>query len=55
VGVGHCFIALRGDEAATVGGRFLAPGGPEVGLGDSSAAGMAAKAQWEVDWEGFHI
>jgi len=54
-GIGHCFIALSGDEAATVGGRFLAPGGPEVGLGDSSAAGMAAKAQWEVDWEGFHI
>jgi sulfide:quinone oxidoreductase len=54
-GAGECFLAYSGTEAALVGGRFLAPGGPEVALQDASQDGMAAKERFEEDWRRFAI
>jgi sulfide:quinone oxidoreductase len=47
-GTGSCFFLLSGAEVAEVGGVFLAPGGPQVGLGDPQPA--AAEKRWEDDW-----
>ena len=47
-GAGSCFFLLSGEEVAEVGGVFLAPGGPQVGLGDPQPA--AAEKRWEDDW-----
>jgi sulfide:quinone oxidoreductase len=52
-GEGGCFLLLSGDEVAEVGGVFLAPGGPQVGLGDPEPA--AVEARWEADWQRFAI
>lgn len=47
-GAGSCFFLLSGEEVAEVGGVFLAPGGPQVGLGNPQPA--AAEKRWEDDW-----
>jgi sulfide:quinone oxidoreductase len=47
-GEGGCFFLLSGEEVAEVGGVFLAPGGPQVGLSDPQPA--AAEKRWEDDW-----
>jgi sulfide:quinone oxidoreductase len=47
-GAGSCFFLLSGEEVAEVGGVFLAPGGPQVGLGESQPA--AVEERWEDDW-----
>lgn len=52
-GVGSCFLHLSGEEVAEVGGVFLAPGGPQVGLGDPRPASF--KERWEADWQRFGI
>ncbi len=52
-GKGHCFMALSGVEAATVGGTFLAMEGPRVALGQFSEEGMHLKEVFEEDWRRF--
>ena len=47
-GEGSCFFLLSGEEVAEVGGVFLAPGGPQVGLGEPQP--VAAEERWEDDW-----
>ncbi len=54
-GTGHCFLAFSEDESALVGGDFLAPGGPQVGLGEPSAEGMAAKHRFAEAWRTFAV
>ena len=54
-GDGHCFLAFSGEESAQVGGTFLAPGGPQVELGEATVEGMAAKSRWEDDWQAFRV
>ncbi len=52
-GAGSCFLHLSGEEVAEVGGVFLAPGGPQVGLGDPRPASF--KERWEAEWQRFEI
>jgi sulfide:quinone oxidoreductase len=52
-GTGSCFFLLSGEEVAEVGGVFLAPGGPQVGLGDPRPA--AVEKRWEDDWLRYSI
>jgi sulfide:quinone oxidoreductase len=47
-GAGSCFFLLSGHEVAEVGGVFLAPGGPQVELGEPQAA--TVEKRWEDDW-----
>jgi sulfide:quinone oxidoreductase len=47
-GAGSCFFLLSGEEVAEVGGVFLAPGGPQVRLGDPEPA--VVEKRWEDDW-----
>ncbi|HEU5112765.1 MAG TPA: FAD/NAD(P)-binding oxidoreductase [Acidimicrobiia bacterium] len=47
-GEGSCFFLLSGEEVAEVGGVFLAPGGPQVGLGEPQPA--AVEERWEDNW-----
>ncbi|MGH8916007.1 MAG: hypothetical protein ACRDZM_16035 [Acidimicrobiia bacterium] len=48
-----CFLHISGEEVAEVGGVFLAPGGPQLGLGDPWPASF--KERWEADWQRFGI
>ena len=48
LGEGSCFFLLSGEEVAEVGGIFLAPGGPQVRLGDPRPA--ALEKRWEDEW-----
>ena len=52
-GAGGCFFLISGEEVAEVGGEFLAPGGPQVGLGEPQPA--AVQERWEEDWVGYAI
>ncbi|CAN5344035.1 FAD/NAD(P)-binding oxidoreductase [soil metagenome] len=54
-GHGSCFLAVSAAESATVGGTFLAPDGPEVGMGPVTTETMAAMVRWEQDWQAFDI
>ncbi len=54
-GTGHCFLAFSEEESALVGGDFLADGGPQVGLAEPSAAGMAAKHRFTEQWRAFEL
>ena len=54
-GVGFCFMAYSGGRAATVGGEFLADGGPDTVLTDPSVAGNRSKERFERDWRSFKI
>jgi sulfide:quinone oxidoreductase len=52
-GVGFCFMAYSGGRAATVGGEFLADGGPNTVLTDPTVAGNKSKERFERDWRSF--
>jgi len=54
-GVGWCFMAYSGGRSATVGGEFLADGGPDTVLSDPTVSGMKAKERFERDWRSFRI
>ena len=54
-GVGWCFMAYPGGRSATVGGEFLADGGPDTVLSDPTVSGMKAKERFERDWRSFRI
>ena len=48
-------MAYSGGRAATVGGEFLADGGPDTVLTDPSVAGNRSKERFERDWRSFKI
>jgi sulfide:quinone oxidoreductase len=52
-GAGSCLLLFSGEEVAEVGGVFLTPDGPRVGLGEPQP--LSAKAAWEADWQAFRI
>ncbi|MBC8452841.1 MAG: NAD(P)/FAD-dependent oxidoreductase, partial [Chloroflexi bacterium] len=54
-GVGFCFMAYSGGRSATVGGNFLAEGGPDSFLTDPTVSGMKSKDRFERDWRNFKI
>ena len=54
-GVGYCFMAYSGGRSATVGGEFLADGGPQTVLSEPTVSGMKAKERFERDWRNFRI
>ncbi len=54
-GVGFCYMAYSGGRAATVGGEFLADGGPNTVLTEPSVAGNNSKERFERDWRSFRI
>ncbi len=54
-GTGHCFLAFSTTTSAQVGGRFLAPDGPEVSLGAPDEEGMRAKQAFERAWSDFAL
>jgi sulfide:quinone oxidoreductase len=54
-GEGYCFMAYSGGRSATVGGEFLAEGGPQTVLTEPSVAGMKSKERFERDWRNFKI
>ncbi len=54
-GVGFCFMAYSGGRSATVGGEFLADGGPQTVLSEPTVSGMKAKERFERDWRNFRI
>jgi sulfide:quinone oxidoreductase len=54
-GIGFCYLAYSGRRAATVGGDFLADGGPDTVLTDPTAAGNKSKERFERDWRSFKI
>ncbi|MBN4064675.1 FAD-dependent oxidoreductase [Dehalococcoides mccartyi] len=54
-GVGYCFMAYSGGRSATVGGEFLAEGGPDTVLSEPTVSGMKSKDRFERDWRNFKI
>ena len=54
-GVGFCYMAYSGGRAATVGGEFLADGGPDTALSDPTVAGNRSKERFERDWRSFRV
>jgi sulfide:quinone oxidoreductase len=54
-GVGHCYLGYSGGRAATVGGEFLAAGGPKTVLSEPTVSGMKSKDRFERDWRNFRI
>jgi sulfide:quinone oxidoreductase len=54
-GVGFCYMAYSGGRSATVGGEFLAGGGPQTVLSDPTVSGMKSKDRFERDWRSFKI
>lgn len=54
-GVGYCFMTYSGGRSATVGGEFLADGGPQTVLSKPTVSGMKAKERFERDWRNFKI
>ncbi len=54
-GIGFCYMAYSGGRAATVGGEFLAEGGPDTELSDPTVAGNRSKERFERDWRNFRI
>ena len=52
-GVGYCFLAYSGGRSATVGGEFLAAGGPDTFLSEPTVSGMKSKERFERDWRNF--
>lgn len=54
-GSGECFLAYSTTQSASVGGSFLMPDGPQVGLRPPSASGMRSKERFERDWRRFRI
>jgi sulfide:quinone oxidoreductase len=54
-GSGECFLAYSATQSASVGGTFLTPDGPQVGLRPPSALGMRSKERFERDWHRFRI
>lgn len=54
-GVGFCYLAYSGGRSATVGGEFLANGGPQTNLSEPTVAGMKSKERFERDWRSFKI
>ena len=52
-GVGFCYMAYSGGRAATVGGEFLADGGPDTVLTEPTVAGNKSKERFERDWRSF--
>jgi sulfide:quinone oxidoreductase len=54
-GIGFCYLAYSGGRSATVGGEFLAEGGPSTVLSEPMVAGMKSKERFEKDWRSFKI
>ncbi len=54
-GLGFCFMAYSGGRSATVGGEFLAEGGPDTVLTEPTVSGMKSKERFERDWRSFKI
>jgi sulfide:quinone oxidoreductase len=54
-GSGQCFIAYSTTQSAMVGGTFLTPDGPKVGLSLPNATGMRSKERFERDWRRFRV
>jgi sulfide:quinone oxidoreductase len=54
-GLGYCFLAYSGGRSATVGGEFLAEGGPKTVLTEPTVSGMKSKERFERDWRSFKI
>ena len=54
-GVGYCYLAYSGGRSATVGGEFLAEGGPATVLSEPTVSGMKSKDRFERDWRSFKI
>lgn len=54
-GDGYCFLSFGAELGARVGGRFLAPDGPVVGLETPSAEGHRSKAEWVASWQRFEV
>lgn len=54
-GSGECFLAYSTTQSAMVGGTFLTPAGPQVGLRPPSMSGMRNKERFEKDWRRFRI
>ncbi len=54
-GVGFCYLAHSGGRSATVGGEFLAEGGPQTVLSEPTVSGMKSKDRFERDWRSFKI
>ena len=54
-GVGFCFMTYSGGRSATVGGEFLAEGGPDTFLSEPTVSGMKSKERFERDWRSFKI
>jgi sulfide:quinone oxidoreductase len=54
-GIGFCFMAYSAGTSATVGGEFLAKGGPQTVLSEPSVSGMKSKDRFERDWRNFKI
>jgi hypothetical protein len=48
-------MAYSGGRSATVGGEFLAEGGPQTVLSDPTVSGMKSKDRFERDWRSFKI
>ena len=54
-GVGFCYMSYSGGRSATVGGEFLAEGGPQTILSEPTVSGMKSKDRFERDWRSFKI
>ncbi len=54
-GVGFCYLAYSGGRSATVGGEFLAEGGPQTIVTEPMVSGMKHKERFERDWRNFRI
>lgn len=54
-GSGECFLAYSATQSAMVGGQFITPSGPMVGLKPPSTAGMRSKERFERDWRKFRV
>jgi len=54
-GVGFCYMSYSGGRSATVGGEFLAEGGPQTILSEPTVSGMKSKDRFERDWRNFKI
>ena len=54
-GVGYCYLAYSVGRSATIGGEFLAEGGPATVLSEPTVYGMKSKDRFERDWRSFKI
>ncbi|MQG88188.1 MAG: NAD(P)/FAD-dependent oxidoreductase [SAR202 cluster bacterium] len=54
-GVGFCYLAYSGNRSATVGGEFLANGGPVTILSEPTTSKMKSKVRFEKNWRNFKV